>query len=189
MIIDIINCFVLEFLGGEHIVYAILKNITTTLLLCYMDITGILFIYYGGKLYLMLYRLSKVVHSSTITNHMRKVAIVTFIGGFILIIKSGVMLYHVIKLFIDRRETPIEDMLWIVVPYHVITEILPLTFFQIFLWRNNSEETEEKEEDVEVNSRNSRNSNRKSNIKDRNQEEEEEEDVLMPIYKKAIIEI
>jgi hypothetical protein len=183
MIIDIINCFVLEFLGGEHIVYAILKNITTTLLLCYMDITGVLFIYFGVKLFLMLYRLSKVVHSSTITNHMRKVAIVTFVGGFILIIKSGVMLYHVIKLFIDRKETPIEDMLFIVVPYHVITEILPLTFFQIFLWKSNSEEQEEEQEQGEK-SRSSR--SRKSS---RNQVEEEEEDVLMPIYKKAIIEI
>jgi hypothetical protein len=150
-----------------------------------MDITGILFIYFGVKLFLMLYRLSKVVHSSTITNHMRKVAIVTFVGGFILIIKSGVMLYHVIKLFIDRRETPIEDMLFIVVPYHVITEILPLTFFQIFLWKNNSEEQEEEEGEKSRSSR----SRKSSRNQEEEEQEQEEEDVLMPIYKKAIIEI
>eukprot|EP01080_Neovahlkampfia_damariscottae_P005996 gene5996-9994_t len=148
MIIDIINLFFLELINVK-ILFLILKNVTITFLLLYMDITGILFFYFGMKLYLMLNRLSKIINSPTIVNHKRKVLIVTLVGGFILIFKSGILLYHLISMIIIDGETPIENMLFIVFPYHLTTEIIPLAFFQIFLWRNNNGNDDEDEEEIE----------------------------------------
>ena len=188
MIIDIINCFILELnIFETKLFFLILKNITISFLLLYMDITGILFFYFGMKLFLMLNRLSKIINSTTILNHKRKVLIVTVIGGFILIFKSGIMLYHLVSMSIRGDETPIQEMLFIVFPYHLTTEIIPLAFFQIFLWKKNSnnESNDDNESSDDDSNDESEEKKRKSKKKRENQKNEEE-DVLMPIYNRTV---
>jgi hypothetical protein len=162
MIGDVVCCLFIQINEkGLVIPYLILKNINSTLLLIYMNITGLFFLYFGFKLFFILQRLSKLMLSDTIRQHRNKVLTITLIGGVILFVKSGIILFHVISMISRTGETPIDTMLWIVIPYHFVTEIFPLGFFQIYLWKN-----QEGHSNTTINNK--------------------EDDVLMPLYKKNI---
>lgn len=163
MILDTIGCILLQIdistqTSRYNNAYFYLKITASFLLLIYMDITGIIYLFFGLKLFLMLHRLSRIIINDTIKYHKMKVLIMTLIGGVILIIKSLIILYHVITMTSKFQEENIEKILFIVVPYHIITEIVPLGFFHLYFWKS--------EEPIK--------------------NDEKEEDVLMPIYYKTI---